>query len=79
VVRIRFSLSAETDVTVDIFDVTNKRVKTLLANEFRSAGEQFIPWDGKNGRNRRVANGVYFYRISTRNGLNAYGKIVVLD
>ena len=39
VVRIRFSLSTSADVTVDIYDVANQRVKTLLANQPRTAGE----------------------------------------
>ncbi len=78
-VRIRYSLKASTNVTVEIFDVSNNKVKTLLADQSLSAGEHFVPWDGKNGRNVRVANGVYIYQVSTRSGLNAFGKIVVLD
>lgn len=79
VVRIRYSLSAPADVTVEVFDIASQRVATLLDRQPQTAGEQFVPWDGKNGRHTRVANGVYFYRIQTRDGLHAFGKIVVLD
>lgn len=79
VTRIRYSLSGTDDVSVEVFDLANSPVKTLLSHSPRAAGEQFVPWDGRNGRNMRVANGVYFYRIFTRSGRHAEGKIIVLD
>ena len=78
-VRIRYSIRARADVTVEIFDIANQRVISLLVNQSQASGEQFVRWDGRNGRNIRVANGVYFYTISTQTGLKAFGKIVVLD
>lgn len=79
VTRIRYSLSGTDDVSIEVFDLANTPVKNLLSLSPRAAGEQFVPWDGKNGRNVRVANGVYFYRIFTRSGRHAEGKIIVLD
>ena len=78
-VRIRYSISTGADVTVEIFDIANQRVISLLVNQSQASGEQFVRWDGRNGRNIRVANGVYFYTISTQTGLQAFGKIMVLD
>lgn len=78
-VRIRYSLSASTDVTVAVYDVADQLVATIVNGQPRDPGEQVEAWDGKNGRGARVANGVYLYRIQTRTGLHAYGKIVVLD
>lgn len=78
-VRIRYSLTSATDVTVDLYDAAYKKVATLISSVPGSPGEQFVAWNGRNDRNVRVANGVYLYEISTRSGLNAYGKIVVLD
>ena len=78
-VRIRYSLDGPDNVTVEIFDVANQKVRRLLNDQGQSTGEQIVPWDGRNGRNLRVANGVYLYRVSTRAGLQAFGKIIILD
>lgn len=78
-VRIRYSLQSSASVFVRVFDIANQPVKSLLNGQNQGAGEQFVTWDGKNGRNTRVANGVYFYSITTDSGLQAFGKIILLD
>ncbi|UCF79189.1 MAG: VCBS repeat-containing protein [Candidatus Eiseniibacteriota bacterium] len=66
-----------THVTVRIFDVTGRVVRTLV-DEPKSPGSYFVRWDGSTDGGERVAGGVYF--CSARIGdYSASKKMVVLD
>ena len=43
------------------------RVKTLLAGEL-SRGRHSLHWNAKDEQNRKVASGIYFYKLSTSTG-----------
>ncbi|MFQ5510622.1 MAG: FlgD immunoglobulin-like domain containing protein [Candidatus Krumholzibacteriia bacterium] len=49
-------------VTLRIYDVAGRRVRSLV-NGSMDAGPKSVTWDGTNDRGRRVASGVYFYRL----------------
>ncbi len=51
-------------VTINIFDVTGRLVRSLL-NESRSAGTWRVSWDGVTNTGTRASSGVYFYRLQT--------------
>ncbi|MCK4352606.1 choice-of-anchor J domain-containing protein [candidate division WOR-3 bacterium] len=77
--NIRFSLSKSAKVTLKITDVTGHLVTILKDNIFMEKGIEYsIPWNGKNDKGDVVANGVYFYKITTDKGEKAFGKIAVL-
>jgi hypothetical protein len=71
------------DVTIQIFTVTGKLVKTLqqrlTCEGYRSDG---ISWDGKDEYGDRLGRGVYLYRLTVRNEKGAtadkYEKLVLL-
>ncbi len=46
-------------VTIKIYDILGREVKTLLDRRFE-AGSHAAIWDGKNSRELPVASGVYF-------------------
>jgi flagellar hook assembly protein FlgD len=48
-------------VTVDIYDVSGRRVRTLSAPG--NPGPQTLTWDLKNTYGHRVASGVYVLRM----------------
>jgi hypothetical protein len=59
--RITFYLPNDGNITLQVFTILGRLVKTLAMNEERSQGAyQDIFWDGKNGRGEKVINGVYF-------------------
>jgi hypothetical protein len=81
VVRLHYSTQGQTvPVTVRIFDFGMQPVKTLIRNATRSGSlEHDEIWDGRNDLGRRVANGVYFYRVEVEGKEPMWGKILVLQ
>lgn len=61
---ILFSLHEPSSVELSIFDVSGRRVRTLL-DEHKEAGWHQLNWDGKDAAGWNVAVGVYFYRLTT--------------
>ncbi len=70
----RFSLTREGPVDLAVYDVTGRRVRTLLTGR-RPAGTQEITWDGRNDSGRPTVGGVYFIRLQAE-GVAASRKIV---
>ncbi len=66
--RIRFGLSRTATVSLRVFDVRGRMVRTLDRGS-RSAGEHTIVWDGTDDRGRAVASGVYFYQLVSPDGV----------
>jgi len=76
---IRYSLKDAGNITIKIYDVSGKVVRTLIDNISKAAQTEFSQrWDGKNGEGQVVANGVYFYVIQSSSGERAVGKAAVL-
>lgn len=74
--QIRFQLSGAGHARVTIYDVTGRRVRTLV-DEQRNAGENTIIWQGRDDAGRQVASGAYYVRLETDGGLD-HRKIMML-
>jgi len=59
---IQFSLPVRAAVTVTVYDIGGRRVRSLLEEE-RDAGRHSILWDARDDRGQEVSSGVYFYRL----------------
>jgi hypothetical protein len=59
---VRWNLSRNTRVHVDVYDVAGRRVTTLL-DAARGAGPGNVRWNGRDTRGVSVAAGVYFVRV----------------
>ncbi len=59
---IEFTLSDESHVRMNIFNIMGQRVRTLV-DDVLPAGEHSIAWDGRTADGREVATGVYLYRM----------------
>ena len=66
---IRFSLPKAAVTTLRVYDVAGRLVRTLVDSEM-TAAVHTVEWQGENDAGRRVAAGVYFYRI--RSGGHEY-------
>ena len=56
--RIQYSLPKDTYVSIDIFDVSGKIVKSLV-NSFQRAGVKNIMWEGNNDFGQTLSAGMY--------------------
>lgn len=61
---VRFDLPRTEHVRLEIFDVTGRRVRTLIDDEVTEGGRHEIGWDGLNSSGRPVAAGVYHLRLT---------------
>ncbi len=59
---IAFELARPASTRLTIYDVAGRAVRTLVDGE-RLAGRHEVLWDGRGSRDRRVPDGVYFYRL----------------
>jgi hypothetical protein len=64
---IGFSLAQAGPVTVELFGVDGRRVRTLARGPWEP-GVWRLEWDGRDERGNTVAPGVYFVRLTTGQG-----------
>ena len=74
--RLSFSLSAAGPVTLKVYDLAGRLVKTLLEDEM-PAGPGILVWDGRDAAGRETAAGVYFARLESR-GLVRTQKLLMV-
>jgi WD40 repeat protein len=73
---IGFSLREPGSVSLAVWDVRGRRVRTLLEG-FQPAGEGTVSWDGYTDWGTRASAGVYFLRLSSRDASALTRKIVI--
>ena len=64
---IRFSLPRAQDVSLRVYDVQGKLVRTLVDGH-QGAGVHEVAWRGRDDRGGEVASGLYFYRLRSDGG-----------
>lgn len=62
--NIRYALQDESDITIDIFNILGRKVRTLY-DGVQQIGEYSILWDAKDDFGAAVASGVYFVVMQT--------------
>ena len=60
---LKFSLPEDADVELVIYDVSGRRVRSLVKDHL-PAGPQAVPWNGRDDAGRIVASGAYFARLT---------------
>jgi glucose/arabinose dehydrogenase len=75
--NIDFTIPAAGAVTLTVYDVLGRKVRTLLDGSV-PAGGRSVSWDGRDSRGTPVGSGVYFYRLLTGSNLSATKKMIVL-
>ena len=63
VTTINFDLPNITDVSLVIYDITGRKVRTLVSNNNIEAGYKKIVWNGRDDFGNGVATGMYIYRL----------------
>ncbi|HOS65847.1 MAG TPA: FlgD immunoglobulin-like domain containing protein, partial [Candidatus Latescibacteria bacterium] len=65
---IRFTLPEAGHVTLAVYDINGRLVRTLVGQAFLP-GHHEVVWDGKDAMGRAVASGVYVYRLTAAQGV----------
>jgi hypothetical protein len=63
--NIRFEVPSAGYVELSVYDLLGRQVAILL-DDFISAGNHVITWDGRAGDGNTMATGVYFYRLRAK-------------
>ncbi|MCK4584565.1 T9SS type A sorting domain-containing protein [candidate division WOR-3 bacterium] len=61
---VKFVLNGKTKVSLKVYDLSGRLVRTLADNVI-DAGYSEIRWNGRNAQGRKLASGIYFYRLTT--------------
>ena len=73
--EIAYALPTDCQVTLSVYNILGQKVRVLV-DEYQSAGNKSVKWDGKDEQGQDVTSGVYFYRIQA--GDFAQSKKMVL-
>ncbi|MBT5748214.1 MAG: T9SS type A sorting domain-containing protein [Candidatus Marinimicrobia bacterium] len=73
---IRFSLEKQNIISLQVFDLRGRLIKTLLMAESQP-GDHEIQWNGYNDLEEAVSNGVYLYSIRTENEIQSRKMILL--
>jgi len=66
ITKIKYSIPKTADVKINIYNILGQSIR-ILVNKRQEPGTYEVVWDGTNNQNRKVATGIYFYRIQAEN------------
>lgn len=75
--QIEFHLTEPTRVSLVIYDLLGRKVRTLISNRVLKGGDHHIPWDATNNRGESTSSGMYLYKLTTET-LSLSKKMVLL-
>jgi sugar lactone lactonase YvrE len=61
---IHYGVPKPTKLSLKLYDITGKQVRALINNQQTKPGYYNHVWNCRDNRNRRVAAGIYFYRLT---------------
>ena len=71
---IEYQLSQEDIVTLKVYDILGREIKTLLNEKLQSSGIHKITFNGSN-----LSSGIYFYKLTTKeNHSSLFNKMILL-
>jgi hypothetical protein len=74
---ISFALGAAARAQVSVFTIDGRHLRTLVDKSF-GAGAHEVVWDGTDSTDRPVASGTYLFRLTTDEGFDASGRMVLV-
>ncbi|MDD2889174.1 MAG: FlgD immunoglobulin-like domain containing protein [bacterium] len=73
---ISYQIPVETKISLKIYDVTGKLIKTLVDGTCKP-GYYKVQWDAKNTKGESVSTGIYFYKLATANFTDVKKMVIV--
>jgi hypothetical protein len=77
VTQITYDVAVAGQVTIEIYDVSGHRVRTLVSGP-ADMGRHVIEWNGQDENGSTVHTGVYFYRMSAPGYVSPAKKMLLL-
>ena len=77
-VAITFSVTESERLYLDIFDLSGRFVRRLLAGDLIPAGAFQVFWDGRDGNGQALPDGTYGWQIRDTRGASLSGKIILM-
>jgi len=74
---IRYDLPSPGKVSLCIYNIKGQKVKTLV-DEIQEKATHHTIWDGTDKNRRKVASGVYFYKLEMKQGKSLIKKMLLL-
>ena len=74
--RIKYHLNGAGKVRLSVFTPTGRHV-TDLVDGYVEPGTHWVEWNGKDGENRDMGSGIYYYRLAA-DGKSSTGKMILL-
>ncbi len=62
--HLKFQLPEQSNVSLVVYDITGKVVKTVINNANYDVGQHVVMWDATNKNGTKVSSGMYVYRFS---------------
>jgi flagellar hook assembly protein FlgD len=78
-ITVTYSLSEQSNVTVQVFGEGGGLMRTLIADRPQAAGQHFVAWDGFNDLNQPVADGRYRLQVTAKGPIRATSQGVTLQ
>ena len=76
VTSIQFRLPEQSQVTLNVFDILGRKVRTLV-NESKESGTYSVLWNGTTDSGESVGSGVYIYELTTPQFTSARKMIII--
>lgn len=74
--QIEFTLTESEKLTLDVYDSQGKFVRRLIAGSKISSGKFTVVWDGRDGYENELPNGIYYYSLLGEK-TKASGKMIL--
>ncbi len=65
---VEFSVNKSESVTIDIFNLEGKKIKTLADNKIYNPGTYTLVWDGTGENGGKVSSGMYIFNFLSSSG-----------
>ncbi len=75
--RLVFDLPKRSEVSLNIYDISGRKIRTLLAQKSFVPGSHEIEWDGSADDSKIASSGLYFVRL-TANGQEQVQKLLLV-
>ena len=64
--RIKYQMPQSAKVTIEIYDLLGRRIKTLVRGQIKETGYHQLQWNGTNNNGNSVSAGIYFLQFRTK-------------